>query len=465
MESNKIENLCKILKDYEKEKEYFFEKVCKILKNFSIKKRRKQLRGFNEFNFFKILGLLSDEVKHSRIIAEFLNPYGCHFQETLFLENFFEQILKVNINIEELKKIKVFVEKHIEYDGNEGRIDILLESETDVYIIENKIYASDGYNQIYKYVYSLKKEIPNKNINVIYLTLDKRDPSEKSLNGLKIKNNVLIDKHNKPIASFVNITYSDILKWMKFNLEEVKNISNLKEAISQYIFAIEDLLNIREETMNLKDYLMKNHQYILGDLLENYNEFKSKIDKECLEFIKKENLDEVIENIKIDLRKKVVLKLYEKLKETFSAKYNINQDGFLNGEKWSPLLIYKDNWKYDNNKGKLSFAIEFGQYNYNLMYYGIAKYSENIPYSNQNINSNILKNIIDTNKEFKTSNYYLIWKEIPYEWKGKIDRGVYYKEILKDVDLFVDKYYFNEIKEFVEKNEDKIDEYIKNEIK
>ena len=233
------------------------QKLCTKLKEFSHEKEMMKLRGFNDFNYFELLAGKSKENAHSKIIAEFLDSKGSHYQGKLFLENLLKQI-----NKEELlkKEWNVYTEYSIENSPEQasGRIDIYLESKDMSIIVENKIYAGEQKAQIYKYVENIGKN--QDNILVIYLSFYGKKPSQYSLNKYKINGNAIVDEKGVKKADFLLITYEDILKWMNMNLEVIENISNLRESIKQYITTVEKLLSKEKNMMNLKDFLLKEEQ-------------------------------------------------------------------------------------------------------------------------------------------------------------------------------------------------------------
>lgn len=102
-----------------------------------------RLSGEN-FNLFKILGLVSDEVKvHSAFIAELLNPKGSHGQDDIFLKLFLNHFC---IKEFDTASAKIEVEKSIgmKTDTTGGRLDIYVSDQKGHdFIIENKIYAGD----------------------------------------------------------------------------------------------------------------------------------------------------------------------------------------------------------------------------------------------------------------------------------------------------------------------------------
>ena len=348
---NSLEIICQFLKNYKNEKEKRFCEICNELKKFKNKKDEMRLRGFNNFNYIELLKGFDDENTHSKIIAEFLNPNGSHFQGSIFIENFFE-VLNLKYNLQNWNVItEKFMSNYV--DKGQGRIDVFLTDGKRYIILENKIKANDQPSQIYKYVEGLYKEIQIKDRNkilVLYLTKNGIKPSKESLNDYKIKNDYL-ELNNQQKAKIKCISYEDILKWMKKNLSTVENISNLRESIKQYIKIIKKLLQKEKNIMNLKEYLLKDkNKDILITLIENKEEFDNfiKNNEECKKIIKKEELykiiNEIIDKINDDLLKKIK---------------NIFQDNLLISDNNSKYLKYlkirKENkyieigWPYNFN--------------------------------------------------------------------------------------------------------------------
>ena len=305
---------CEILKKYKLKKKERFDEIYDLIKKFAKEKEFKLLRGFNDFNYIELLKGYSDEVTHSRIIAEFLNPFGSHYQKTLFLKLFFDT---VGLQEDSLEKWEVYTE----YSTKQNRrIDILLKHKKHGYIIiENKIYAEDQNMQIHDYIENFIDE--KKPIKVFYLTLYERLPNQYSLGNYYIENNNVFNKNHEVIADYKNITYEDILKWLEFSKKEVENICSLKEALNQYIKIVRKVLNKEEDIMNLKDFLLKdeNREYLI-DLIENQNEIINNVDDECKKIIEEENLPIVLENIKLEIRKNIAKNIKDFLKDYLTDK-------------------------------------------------------------------------------------------------------------------------------------------------
>lgn len=198
-----------------------------------------RLSGEN-FNLFKILGLVSDEVKvHSAFIAELLNPKGSHGQDDIFLKLFLNHFC---IKEFDTASAKIEVEKSIgmKTDTTGGRLDIYVSDQKGHdFIIENKIYAGDQQNQLIRYANFSNQKI-------FYLTLDGHEPNILSCGNLSSE------------EDFFCISYQeDILKWLELCRKEASTLPLLREGISHYINLIKYLTNqsnskvMNEEILNV----------------------------------------------------------------------------------------------------------------------------------------------------------------------------------------------------------------------
>jgi len=354
------EQVCNTLKNFYVEKEKLYKKICERLKLFYLKKEKMRLRGFNDFNFINLLKGFKDETTHSKIIAEFLNPQGSHYQKELFLEKFFKVL---NFESENLKEWEIYTEFFVEniIDKGQGRIDIFFknEKENKFIILENKIWASDQSSQIYKYVEALYKKFKIKNFDdilVLYLTPFKRDISSYSLDNYYIKENYLVDSTTKnKKAIFKNITYeNEILNWLEKSLKEVENISNLREALKQYQKAVKNITNKEEDVMSLKEYLKnEKNKDILIILIENKEDFFNfiKNKEECKKIVEDENLDKVINEI-ID---EINFDLLKEIKKTFKENLLIGD----NNSKYLKFLKIKNKDKEIEIKWPYNFCSKY----------------------------------------------------------------------------------------------------------
>lgn len=197
------------------------------------------------FNIFNILNLDSKELIHSAFITEFLNPQGSHKMGNIFLQLFYE-----TLGYECPKEVSVYKE----YQTKEGRIDIYVLAKNNPslsVIIENKIYAKDQSQQLYRYhKYDSKAHL-------IYLTLDGKEPSKDSLAGLGENN-------------YRAISYDEIIiPWLEKCLEKVREKPILKETTEQYINLIKQLMGqtmFEAEKHKISEMIEKNKDYLLLSL-------------------------------------------------------------------------------------------------------------------------------------------------------------------------------------------------------
>ncbi len=187
-----------------------------------------------DFNIFTLLHKSSDEVNlHSKFIYELLNPKGTHSQGRLFLDLFLKEIL---LNVPD-ERVDAFREKY--------NIDILLQSSSNAIIIENKIYTKDHSSQLSRYLKKVKSlGYKKSNIHLIYLTLFGREPLEEKVKG-----------------KVISISYEEeIISWLEHCIEEVQEISSLREVLIQYLKVVEKLTHKSKEKgliMDTKKLLLK----------------------------------------------------------------------------------------------------------------------------------------------------------------------------------------------------------------
>lgn len=198
------------------------------------------LQSGENFNVFRILGLETREVRtHSAFIAELLSPIGSHGLQDTFLKLFLPLLKFPEF---ESSQARVVVEQfigHIDADYMQGgRIDLYLESAGRYIFIENKIYAGDQFNQLWRY----HQHQPT--ARLVYLTLDGSEPPAWSTS------------QQLPIGSYIVLSYKHHIKqW----LEECRQVSSIhpvvRETITQYLNLITGLTggatsNLMEEQVS-----------------------------------------------------------------------------------------------------------------------------------------------------------------------------------------------------------------------
>lgn len=203
-----------------------------------------------KFNIFEILKLQTNEVRtHSAFLAELLDPKGSHLMGHVFLEAFLSELgLSDCIDAE---STNVSVEKYIGAVSDDflrgGRLDIILQDkEGRSIVIENKIYADQGKNQIGRYL-----EFNTDRNFVLLLTLQQADiPLEKN------------ESIEYDINNYRNITYDiEITNWLTVCHGLSVDYPFLRENIKQYLILTNTLTGkIENKVMdkNLKQLILRN---------------------------------------------------------------------------------------------------------------------------------------------------------------------------------------------------------------
>jgi hypothetical protein len=225
-----------------------------------------QATGYH-FNIFSILDRERYEVTtHSYFLYELLNPYGRHGQDSIFLKLFLDDVLKLK-SYGDISLVKVERES---MTSKNRRIDFTIECENVIVGIEMKIDASDQNRQLLDYYEELQRRSKNKKrIKLYYLTLDGKNPSDKSLESL--------DETEVENISFEH----DIYQWIKQCMQVTVEIPIVREALKQYLVLIENLTGKKEGMVDeLSDMLLQGSN--LGDAIaleKSINKAKIKIQK------------------------------------------------------------------------------------------------------------------------------------------------------------------------------------------
>lgn len=190
------------------------------------------------FNLFKVLRGTNDEVRlHSRFIAELLDPVGSHGLRGEFLNFFVSDVLKIDD----------FDVKTATVQKEWKDIDIFIRNQCgQAIIIENKIYAGDQENQLNKY-FNIARDlnVEEKNIHVLYLSLDGKEASQQSLDG--IPTYILENNYKK-------ISYkSDISQWLTICRKEAVELPELRESITQYLNLVAELTHTNQSALFMNE--------------------------------------------------------------------------------------------------------------------------------------------------------------------------------------------------------------------
>lgn len=190
----------------------------------------------DQHNIFSALRGKHDEVRlHSRFLCYLLDPTQNHGLKEKALTYFLEEL---EVDGFDITNVKV----RAEY----SHIDILItNSDRQAIVIENKISAGDQPKQLYRYYEKMKNE-GKRDIYIIYLTLDGRDPSDDSIDGIPAE---FMD------SKYYNcISYSYcIAKWISKCLGAAAFSPALREDLGQYKELIEGLTGMNQSEAHIDE--------------------------------------------------------------------------------------------------------------------------------------------------------------------------------------------------------------------
>ena len=320
-----------------------FESMLKQIKVLNDKLEIKKLRGNNDYNLFLALLDINDEVRlHSRFIYSLLDTSSPHYQKELFLELFIKAcgIDDFGLNLQTAKVYK-------EYEN----IDIYITDGTKHIILENKINAGDQEAQIKRYIKTVQKENDGEaEIYVVFLSPQGREPSDYSLDGLKISNSKILDEYGNEVAKFKAISYKEeIMKWLGSCLDEAGNLANLAAVISQY-------KNVIEKIYGTYKGVEMDTEEISKIILENYD-IVDEIRNKYFDIANANRLNEFMSNVKTELEKRLSQEWCVEIEEADTRRY------------FEPIIFYKYSW---GNEHILTFTLEFDNRNFLNPYIGLA---------------------------------------------------------------------------------------------
>ncbi len=190
------------------------------------------------YNIFDITDIIYQETKICKVIYEFINPIGSHYQGNTYLKLFVESVLHMDIPDEEYRDTKVYREFGTEENR---RIDLAIKTSNHFIPIEVKIYANDQKDQCHDCFQKAR------NAKVFYLTLHGNSPSEYSAAGLT--------KSEAGYEEVCNISFeNEILTWLSKCLEnkDTIRIAPIREIVVQLMSAVRKLTNQVEEGKELE---------------------------------------------------------------------------------------------------------------------------------------------------------------------------------------------------------------------
>lgn len=328
-----------------------------------INKYQKQITDLNDdkFNMFRICGVNHYETTHSSILTELLSPDSSHSFGTKFLESFIETLKMDNI-IEEnynfpLINVKVIPEFSI---NSLGRLDIMIKNENQCIIIENKIYASDQFEQLKRYDQYARNNF--KDYQLLYLSLWGDEASEKSSLNINYK----------------QISYNNtIINWLERCIQISARSPIIRETLIQYVNHIKYLTN-NTSSMKMNEELI--------DLLSKEDNIEALF-----------TIGERLNDVKNHLINKTLIPQLTTISEELNI-INSSEEYDRINTSWSSFIFTPPNWKY------YRIGFEFEAKNLRNLITGIHHKDLNVK---NEITFNLLK------PSFKRNNENWVWSDFP----------------------------------------------------
>ena len=129
-------------------------------------------RQLAEFNLFRLLGIVGDEEKHSRVLAWLLNPRENHQLGDAFLKSFLAAATGLEPAGDDWSAVEVRREWRNRVDGEWGFLDILILDEGNQWLcaIENKVWSGEHSRQLTRYRQALEIRYRNYDQHYIFLS-------------------------------------------------------------------------------------------------------------------------------------------------------------------------------------------------------------------------------------------------------------------------------------------------------
>lgn len=317
----------------------------------------------NRPNIFVAAGLLQQETRHSTILSFLLNPNEWHGLGDHFLSRVLSLVSRkrsdaLKIALSKLEDVRVYKEVTVgggDHDNKSGRLDILIESKRDSFLlaIENKTISKQSQNQLINYKKWIRDKYPNSESPIfVFLTVESEEPDDDDWVTLSY-------------AELITLL-EDVLKTRTHALGEYARIY-----VENYIDLVRRFV-MKEENEELKR--------ISKDLWERYSDVLDKISEyrptpfidASNDFLKKNDLE------KIALRNGILL---------FSAAQAVGQK--LDAERMSDKNFY--GWGKLNEPILFSLELNADKLRIALTIGPIDDHEKRKVYVNSFKNSNIIK--------------------------------------------------------------------------
>lgn len=206
----------------------------------------------NQPNIFEILGVSHFEIRHSHFLAWLFDPKGNHGIGDYFLKRFLLDIVKDDRADFNVLQIHDLLQNNIIIHREKFNIDILIEFDKTIIVIENKIHASEGGDQLQRYKNSVLKHYPNKKPVFVYLT---KYGNEASMNDTYIE-----CSYQNHILNYLN----ELVKYKRESLQE-----HVLIYIKDYINNLNNNVMKQSEANVLAEKIYRQHQELFDFIIDN----------------------------------------------------------------------------------------------------------------------------------------------------------------------------------------------------
>ena len=421
-EENILLTLINAFQNDEKEKLNHLVNISKSLIEVRKKVKEEMEKLPPQFNVFNSINLLNHENYNSNLFANFLEiKFKYNDNEISFAKLFLKYLTEEfgwEFDLENIKIKDIEIKRELSTEERK-RIDIFIGYKKEfAIIIENKIWADDGYKQLENYYNYVKKNYIKKEnydkIYIIYLTPYGDNPSENSLPEEYYKK-----ENGKLYGKFANIKHAEIGYWLEgilkrqefsfLNNEEENNKYNYKLLKSALIQIIDNEKSISGENTE-------------GDMTEA--EIKKVLNENLFEDIKTiEKADEYIEmfdkvkNLLVKQKIQILIEFTKKIANYLKSKnYKEGEHYTLLKDKYIIKEMLNSNYphpiEFNINNIKVSLEYERGDMS---CYFGIYTEDENMPIKIRKKLKTSIENIFNDFDEYREEGVWIFLYYIDIE--------------------------------------------------
>lgn len=238
----------------------------------------------NEPNIFQILSLERQEIRHSNFLAYLFDPNETHGLGTRVLRRF---IRSLDLNGQDIDAEQINLEGEIEVRREWRHIDILIVTEDNVILIENKVDSQDGKNQLKRYREIVEENFKGKVLTYIYLTPNRSDPldaneaqkyvkagyqdiADSLISILKVFEKSIPERIKMYIQDYITSLNRGILMSDEINRKAMRVYLKHKDAFD---FIFSNIPDNSEEKYRIFERYLTDNGYLIGSKNKNWIRF------------------------------------------------------------------------------------------------------------------------------------------------------------------------------------------------